>query len=647
MSATGTWVVPTRAFEASLTELREWRQALAAELTAFRRWAIVSRLIDDHTMARLAHIERRLAVERLTVAFVAEISRGKSELINALFFSDMGARLLPSGVGRTTLCPAEILWDATRPPSIRLLPIETRADAQALREFIASGEGWREIAIEPTQPESLAAAFQVLSETFIVSATDAASFGFAADLPDRVEIPRWRYAIVNFPHPLLASGLTVLDTPGHAALAAEPELTLHRIADAAAIVFMVAADTGVTAADEALWKEHISPIGGLEDTCFVALNKIDALRDGSKPESKVLAEIDAQVRSSADTLGIAPTRVFALSALQGLTAKTSNDRDGLIRSRLYRLEQALAKGMVHQRRIDHAAMVQAESRAIFGEARALIESRLGFAREQFNELTMLQGKNQKLVETLARKASAERARIEKARAEMVGLRGVFNRHADELGKLLDPSSARAAGLRARAEVLGTRFSGSIGQIVDAFFAKVRNDLQRSIKEIGEVKAMMGEAKRKFAADYGMLVETGAEFATERFLIELDRLEEQCGRDFKSTTSLMMRGRKTLGALFFETVVLKVVYVFEIADREVRAWMGSFIRPLDTQLVAFQEQTNARIEGMGRIQNAETDLVVRLGELQALMAEVEGQRAQCEAHQEKLRGLLTVERHSLA
>src|SRR5205814_2590111 len=125
-------------------------------------------------------------------------------------------------------------------------------------------------------------------------------------LPDRVEIPRWRYAIINFPHPLLASGLTVLDTPGHAALSAEPELTLHRIPDAAAVVFMVAADTGMTAADEALWKEHIAPIEGLQETCFIALNKIDALRDGSKSESKVLEEIDSQVRATADALGVAP-----------------------------------------------------------------------------------------------------------------------------------------------------------------------------------------------------------------------------------------------------------------------------------------------------------------------------------------------------
>ena len=303
--------------------------------------------------------------------------------------------------------------------------------------------------------------------------------------------------------------------------------------------------------------------------------------------------------------------------------------------------------MVHQRRVDHAAVVTAESRTIFSEARALIESRLGFAREQFHELTMLQGKNQKLVETLARKATVERARLDKARTEMVGLRGVTNRHADELAKLLNPDSAREAGMQARSAVLNTRFSGGIGQVLDTFFGKARGDLERAIAVIGEVQAMMTEAKRKFASDYGMLVETGPEFATERFRIELDRLEEYAERDFKSATSLLTRGRKTLGSLFFDTVALKVIYVFEIADREVRAWMASFIRPLDAQLISFQEQTNARIEGMGRIQNAETDLVVRLGELQSLMTEVESQRAQCDAYQEKLRELLTVERHSLA
>ena len=648
MSATGTWVVPTRAFEASLAELKDWRQSLAEALAGVRRWAVVSRLVDDQTMARIAHLERRLASERLTVAFVAEYSRGKSELINALFFASLGIRLLPSGAGRSTLCPVEILWDPARPAAISLLPIESRETGQSLRELIGAVTDWEHILLEPDKPDTLAKAFEALSQTKTVTASDAANLGFASDLPDRVDIPRWRYAIVNFPHPLLASGLTVLDTPGRGVLSAEAELTLYRIPDAAAIVFVVAADTGVTPADQALWAEHIVPVEGLAPSCFVALNKVDMLRDGAKPESQVLTEIDRQIRLAADTLAVAPTRVFALSAVQALAAKLANDRDGLIRSRLYRLEQALAKGMVHQRRLDHAAAVQAELRPLLGQAGALIESRLAFAREQRDELVALQGKNQKLVETLARKASVERARIEKARADIIALRSVHNRHADELAQRLDPNAAREIGIRTRMSILNSRFSGGISPALDEFFSRLRGDLTRAIEVIREVAAMMADAKRKFGDDYGMAIETQPQFATERFLVELDRLEERCERDFKSAASLLTRGRKTLGSLFFDTVALKVIHVFEIADREVRTWMNSFIRPLDAQLNAFQEQTNARIEGMGRIQNAETDLVARLDELEALLEEVTRQRTELQKHQERLAALLAVEReHSLA
>ncbi|HET9471237.1 MAG TPA: GTPase, partial [Usitatibacter sp.] len=125
LSATGTWPMATRSLERSVAEFRQWRDATTAALSAYRRWATVARLLDEQSAARLAHLERRLAADRLTIAFVAEYSRGKSELINALFFAAQGARLLPASGGKI-LCPVEILWDPSRPPSIRLLPIETR-----------------------------------------------------------------------------------------------------------------------------------------------------------------------------------------------------------------------------------------------------------------------------------------------------------------------------------------------------------------------------------------------------------------------------------------------------------------------------------------------------------------------------------------
>ncbi|MCW5592666.1 MAG: dynamin family protein [Burkholderiales bacterium] len=631
-----------RAFEPSLIDLKEWREDMIEALKGLRRWALTHRLSDEQSAARIAHLERRLASDRLSIAFVAEVSRGKSELVNALFFADLGVRLLPSGEGRTTICPMEILHDPSRPPSIRLLPIETRESPRALREFIAESAGWKEVALDPSHPEGLAQSFDVLSETQNVTAGEAQHLGLGGESGGRVEIPRWRYAIVNFPHPLLAMGLTILDTPGLDALRNEPELTMHRLQEADAVVFMLSVDSGATDTDLALWREHIEPIEGLGHTRYVVLNKIDGLRDGTKPEGEVLSEIDRQVRRTAETLDVDPTQVFPLSARQGLSARIAGDGDALAKSRVYRLEQALARGLVHARRQDHATSIRAEVRSLLAESFALLESRRSFVEEQVAELGQLQGKNQKLVDSLGRKAADERSRIEEARTALAGLRAVHNRHAEELAVLLDPATAREAGLRARSAVLSTSFSAGIGQAVDAYFREVRGRIARAVEVIGEVKAMMATVNRRFADSWGLSPVELAPFSTDRFPLELDRLEEHCSRDFRSATSLLTRGRRALAALFFDTVATQVIHVFEIADREVRTWMNSFIRPLEAQVSAFQEQANSRIEGMARIRDAESGLVGRIDDMQAFLRECEERAKEWESHDARFARLLDIE-----
>jgi hypothetical protein len=643
MSASGASTAQARVFETGLAELKRWRDSTAGALSQFRRWGVASRLLDENSAARLEHLERRLADEKLTIAFAGEMQRGKSELINALFFGEMGARLLPGGVR----CPTEIFWDALLAPMLRLLPIETRAVDRSLREFLGDPSEWREIRLDPKNPAALATACEMLAQSVQVDAEKAAAYGFAPSEDGKATISRWRYAILNIPHPLLAAGAVILDTAGHRTLASEPELTFRRVPDAAAIVFTISADTGVTKEDLDLWREHIATVSGVEHTCFVALNKIDGLREGSRPEGQVLAEIDRQVRSAAEALHTAPTRVFPLSAKQALAARIDNDRDALLRSRLYRLEQALSRGMVHQRKIDHAAAVRAEALPALAEARALVTSRLEFATQQVEELTAIQSRNQKLVESLARKASVDRNRIEQARATFGGLRAAHNRQSDELAKLLDPAKARASALRARDAVAGSAFSKGIAEALDAFFAEARENIHAAIKVIGEARMLMATVGRKFTEEYKIAAVELAPFGTERFLVELDRLEEHSSRDFKGRSSLLSGGRKTLGAQFFETVALQVVRVFEIADRETRAWMTGFIRPLEAQINSYQEQSNTRIEGMGRIQVAEMDLIAKLEDLRKLAATLASNRAQIEKHRERIAALLEIEQHSLA
>ena len=78
-----------------------WREGVVGALESYQMWVNAAELTDAATAQRIARARARLADDKLSIAFVAEFSRGKSELINAIVFADFGQRLLPSSAGRT------------------------------------------------------------------------------------------------------------------------------------------------------------------------------------------------------------------------------------------------------------------------------------------------------------------------------------------------------------------------------------------------------------------------------------------------------------------------------------------------------------------------------------------------------------------
>ena len=146
---------------------------------------------------------------------------------------------------------------------------------------------------------------------------------------------------------LLARGLVVLDTPGLNAIGAEPELTLSLLPSAHATVFVLAADSGVTKSDLAIWREHLA---GNAAERFVVLNKIDALVDPLATQAEVDAHIDRQCEQTAATLGVPRERIFPLSARNALAGRVAGDAELLARSRLPALEQAITAQLLPRQR---------------------------------------------------------------------------------------------------------------------------------------------------------------------------------------------------------------------------------------------------------------------------------------------------------
>ena len=401
----------------------EWRKALVDSICDYRSWLNEQELNDAQIDQRITNLLERLREDKLNVAFVAEFSRGKSELINAIFFADYGQRLLPSSAGRTTMCPTELLYDATKPTSIMMLPIETRASDATTTEYKRYPDEWNTVAFDVDNNDSMVSAFKEVSRTKRVTAEEAEKFGLfdpnssddamSLNKDGTIDIPSWRYAMINFPHPLLEQGLVILDTPGLNAIGTEPELTLNMLPNAHAVLFILAADTGVTKSEIDVWRQYISGTRWKQKGRLAVLNKIDGLWDELKNENEIEKEIAKQVKTSAELLGLEHNQIFPTSAQKGLLAKINGDDALLVQSRLPELEKALSDELIPSKKEIVRDNTKNEIEDLIGNSNMILDSRVAGVVEQLEELRGLRGKNEDVVEHMMNKVKVDKENFEK------------------------------------------------------------------------------------------------------------------------------------------------------------------------------------------------------------------------------------------
>ena len=620
-------------FGQRIAEYSAWRGGLVEALRHYGQWFAGSDLAEPVLQSRMDRLLARLRDDRISIAFVAEFSRGKSELINAIFFSEYGQRVLPSTAGRTTMCPTELLYTPTLPPSIRLLPIESRLRDVSLAELRAGSGDWHEIPIDPADGRSVVAAFASVRETRRVPSDEASMLGLyhatdhhspvKPDADGTVEIPRWRHAIVNIPDPLLEMGLVVIDTPGLNAIGNEPELTLNLIPGADAVLFVLAADAGVTRSDIEVWRDHVSPAH--KSGRFVVLNKIDGLWDDLRDELQIEVEIAQQVASVSRTLDIPAGRVFPVSAQKGLVAKIHSDPALLRRSRLPELERALSRELVPQQQ----TLVRERIGRDFDELASVVSSLLVARRrnvvEQLFELSGLRGKNRNVVDHMAARIKAERADFEKSLRHLQALRTVFSRHSQSIYATIGMDSLKRHVRGARESMRASNFSVGLREGMDSLLAAVRGDFDEVARLVDEIATLMSAMYRTFSSEHGLSLGSPMSFSVRRHMEELDRIEALHRRQFGAFT-LVTTEKWALMRRFFESVAARIKELYELANREVESWLRAVIAPIEGQVREHQTQLRRRLESVRRVLDASQSLDARIAEIEESRAQIEQQLA---------------------
>ncbi|PKO47335.1 MAG: hypothetical protein CVU29_02685 [Betaproteobacteria bacterium HGW-Betaproteobacteria-22] len=584
-----------------ISEYTAWREHLIATIDEYIDWPGHMDAFNAIQELRLYDIKENLKKDQLVLAFLAEFSRGKTETINALFFSDFNQRLLPSEPGRTTMCPTEIFWDNNEEPCIKLLPIESRASDDTLRYLKSKPDAWHKVRLDTSSADAMKQTLRALVQKREVDVETAKKLGFwneddtsmqrQLETYGKVEIPVWRHALINYPHPLLKNGLVVLDTPGLNTMGAEPELTLSIIPSAQAVLFLTATDTGITKSDMQIWTDYVQKRAAHK---LVVLNKIDILWDGLESDAEVETLIQRQMRNTARELGLDVRNIFAISAQKALVAKVRKDDALLKRSGIYALENALADHMVQSKHEILGRAVITECSNMIRNSRKLAHIRVNGIKEQLAELNALQHKSRDASKEILAKVVAERKRYE---ASIL----TFNQGSEKIKRL---SSKLLRHL-------------SLGYL-DTTLAQTKQDmgdswttvgLNRSIREITRLATNLaeeiiieGHTIKKHADDlyhlfwskHGFEKTEAVELNMRRFIEDIQALEGITD-EFCTNPVNIMTEKHFLIRKFFLGLGVQIQAIFEQAHLDCNRWLNQVIGDLKNQINVHKLALDKRAE----------------------------------------------------
>jgi hypothetical protein len=620
----------------------QWRSSLKNAVTALSEFITTHRVADLRSMQAFETVQGSIADDNLSVAFVAEYSRGKSETINTLFFGDHRQRILPTGTGRTTMCPAEIAYDKNKPSGISFLPIETRQHDTPLFELKKDKSLWEHRYFDESNSTELVEALGGMAQNKLVSKEYALKLGFELKsgdtsqlsddgehgLPinkfDEVEIPSWRHAIINLPHPLLEKGLVVLDTPGLNAIGAEPELTVNQLGTAHTVVFLLAIDTGVTQSDLDLWKEQL--IKKDTQNILIALNKIDSLWDGIRSEEEVEIEIEKQVSRTAEILQIDRSNIFPISAQKGLLGKVQAKQDLVEKSRVLELEQAIGERLIPAKKQIVSGVLNKQLSVLTENAKTVFSGRIRDMEEHIAELKQISVKNTDVIADIMLKAQAEKELLEDDMKRYHVLQSVYNKESNKLLKMLSPQRLEKLIARTTRNMKKAASSITLQKIINTYFDKLGQYFEEATAQATEITHLAERINADFEEEHGIEGIKIDRLRLEKYREELDKLK--LSESYLATTRTMIfREQMSITKRFYETACTTSRSIFAKSLNDCTEWKNTLMIPIESHVREHHTQLRRRMESVRRIHQATDTVEQRLVELKTNLQSLQLQNAE--------------------
>ncbi|MFA6162720.1 MAG: dynamin family protein [Methylobacter sp.] len=611
-------------FKEQMREYSLWREKRIQAIDMYHQWSNRYGMNDAHSTDTILNILNGLQSDKVTLAFVGEFSRGKTELINALFFAETGLRLLPSSPGRTTMSPTELFHDEEGGSYIRLLNIESRLEDVSLAEFKQNPDRWTQIDLDCNSPTQMQEAFRELIATKQVDREKAEKLGLWNELeaaeqgiiiPEKVEIPCWRHALISFPHPLLKEGLSILDTPGLNALGTEPELTLSMLPSAQAIIFVIAADTGVTKSDLEMWHNHVcNSRGGNKQGLAVVMNKIDGMWDDLADSNDYEDSIQSQIKTSAATLKIDEKAIFPVSAQKALLAKVKDDGALLEKSRLAALEDYLSSEILNPRKSILMATIVRDIGFLVNESSNLTDTSLKNAVSQLEEFKKIDFQNQDMTDKLMAETRDRQNQYAANIENFQESRRVFTVQAKALIDSFAKEKIDAIIKSTKHDMSKSLTTYGMKQNMRKLFDELHDLLQDSVDNTNETRRLVKAIHKKFKDECGFKEVEPQLFSIKQYQFELEQIFEE-GEAFRTSAKTTMSQQSIVINKLYSTLIAKARTILKQAHSDATTWSNGVLTPLMHQIKDHKKQIDGRLQMLRKINESKGSIAENIASLE--------------------------------
>jgi hypothetical protein len=443
--------------------------------------------------------------------------------------------------------------------------------------------------------------------------------------PETVDIPVWRHAMISFPHPLLKAGLCILDTPGLNALGSEPELTLSMLPSTQAIIFVLAADTGVTKSDMNIWAHHVlSTSNANKQGLAVVLNKIDSMWDEFIGESGYEQSIKSQVEKTAAILGVQQSLIFPVSAKQALIAKLKQDDAMLGVSRIGPLEHYLSENILNQRQKILMEAILRDIGFLLKESFTLTEINYNNHSKQLEEFRKVDFENQDVIEKLTQEATLQEAAYFKNINHFKESREIFRKKLDALLEALDPTAFDAAIREHKVQIDRSLTTHGMRQGIKKLFEEFRQLLNNCNERADNVKAFIKEVHTQFDTEHGLKELKPSVFEIGDYLGQLEELID-IGEEFRTSAKTIMTEKTLVTRKLFSTMINQARKVTYKTFMDALNWGENVLSPIAHQLIDQKKQIENRLIILRSTGESKMKLQENMEKLEAELAELKQQR----------------------